>query len=109
MSPNRFDEKDFADLAKWNANLIRWQLNRPLDRPYTLDEYKAITAKKIDELGKVLDAARKHGIKVVIDLHPFEGGKLILSTPEGRQYLIDVWKEIATGTRGIRPFSATIS
>ena len=81
MSPNRFDEKDFADLAKWNANLIRWQLNRPLDRPYTLDEYKAITAKKIDELGKVLDAARKHGIKVVIDLHPFEGGKLILSTP----------------------------
>lgn len=100
MSPNRFDEKDFADLAKWNANLIRWQLNRPLDRPYTLDEYKAITAKKIDELGKVLDAARKHGIKVVIDLHPFEGGKLILSTPEGRQYLVDVWKEIATRYKG---------
>ncbi len=95
MSPNSFKEEDFAEMEKWNVGLVRWQLNRSLGREYTLDEYKAETAKNIDNLATVLDSAARHHIHVVIDLHPFEGGKLVLGSAAGQQYLIDVWQEIA--------------
>ncbi len=100
MSPNRFREEDFADLAKWNANLIRWQLNRDLGREYTLEDYKVETARKIEELAKALDAAAKYNIKIVVDLHPCEGGKLILGSREGHEYLVEVWQSIAKRFKG---------
>ena len=100
MSPNRLQDGDFEELARWNVNLIRWQLNRSLAKEYTLDEYKAYTAQKLDELDRVLPIAAKNGVKVVVDLHPFEGGKLILSTPEGRAYLLEIWREIARRYKG---------
>jgi len=33
MSPNSFREQDFADLQKWGANLIRWQIKAPHSLP----------------------------------------------------------------------------
>lgn len=100
MSPNRFKPEDFKTLQEWNVNLIRWQLNRSLAKDYTVKEYADHTAKKLDELDKVLPVAAQYGVKVVIDLHPFEGGKLILENPEGRAYLVEIWKEIAGRYKG---------
>ncbi len=100
MSPNSLKDGDFEELAKWNVNLIRWQLNRSLGKEYTLDEYKAHTAEKLKELDRVLPIAAKNGVKVVVDLHPFEGGKLILSSPEGRAYIVELWREIAKKYKG---------
>ena len=78
MSPISFREEDFSELRKWNVNLIRWQLTRDGGNDVTLEQYQKQLDRKINELQSVLDAARKYGFKVVIDLHPFGGARVIL-------------------------------
>ncbi|WP_043588602.1 glycoside hydrolase family 5 protein [Geminisphaera colitermitum] len=70
MSPGKFNIKDFADLQKWNVNLIRWQITGAHQAP----SWQAWLDKQLAELPRALDAAAAHNIKVIIDLHSKPGG-----------------------------------
>ncbi len=94
MSPISFREEDFSELRKWNVNLIRWQLTRDGGNDVTLEQYQKQLDRKINELQSVLDAARKYGFKVVIDLHPFGGARVILDSEKGRSFLLEFWKKV---------------
>lgn len=79
MSPNAFAMDDFDTLAKWNVNVIRWQMTRDWGKSGTdrdLAEYDQWLNGKLDDLSKALDAAAARGIKVVIDMHSPPGGRL---------------------------------
>lgn len=110
VSPNHHDPQDLADLAAWNVNGIRWQLNNPdwnrESIPSDPEKYGAWLGPKLDELSRVLDQAQSLGIKVIIDLHAPPGGRL----PDGTQrmlldkplqeYFIAVWQHIAERFKG---------
>ncbi len=103
MSPHRYVEKDFDDLAAWNVNVIRWQMSkRPNDqRPYEewLDE-------KLDDLALALDAAAARGMKLVVDMHSVPGDRYPDRTH--RMYLekvhhdafVAAWEKIARRFKG---------
>jgi acetyl xylan esterase len=97
MSPNTFREQDFADLQKWGVNLIRWQIKAPRDLPPA--EWIRETRKRAAILPEVLAAGEKYGIKVLIDLHS-SGGRQVLSSREGGEFLVEFWKEIAAKYKG---------
>jgi hypothetical protein len=104
MSPPRFNSQDFADLQKWNANCIRWQLvNRQWGQSGTdrdLDAYDRWLDGKLDELAQTLDAARAHGIKVVIDMHSPPGGRLgdsslrMVLEKKHQIHFVKIWERI---------------
>ena len=94
MSPVSFKDGDFSELQKWNINLIRWQLTRDGGNNITLEQYQKQLDRKVDELQLVLDAAQKYGFKVVIDLHPFGGARVILGSEKGRSFLPEFWKKV---------------
>lgn len=79
MSPNVFRDEDMRVLGQeWNANVIRWQITRNWGKAGTerdLGEYTKWIDGKLDELDKALEACRKYGIKVVIDIHSPPGGR----------------------------------
>lgn len=93
MSPFMFREQDFADLQKWGANLIRWQIKVPVR--LSPAEWIKETRTRAEVLPQVLAAGEKYGIKVLIDLHA-SAGRPVLSSKEGGEFLIEFWKEIAT-------------
>lgn len=100
VSSHYFKEEDFADLKKWNGNLIRWQLSRvPLKSNCTLEQWVKMIKEKVDNLGKVLDAGKKYDIKVIVDLHS-SLGRPFLCSKKGQQYFIEIWKKIATKYKG---------
>lgn len=108
MSPNTENkgpkEQDFADLAAWGANGIRWQLIVPrIDGEIpTMAQAKRYLDGKIDELQQVLDLGQKYGIRVVIDVHSTSAfsKKMLLGTPEGRDYLVEFWEKTARRYHG---------
>lgn len=110
MSPTAFREEDLRVLGEdWKANLIRWQLVRNWGQTGTdrdLAEYDRWIDAKLDELDRVLDAAERHGLKVVIDLHSPPGGRLansdlaLLHEPPYLEHWIAVWERIARRFRG---------
>lgn len=109
MSPNRFAEQDFADLQTWNVNVVRWQMGRNWgttggDRD--LAEYDRWLNAKLDELALALDAAQRHGIRLLVDLHAPPGGRLpdgtlamVLEKPY-QDHFIALWQRIATRFKG---------
>ena len=109
MSPNTFNEQDFIDLAALNVNAVRWQINRNWGKSggdRDLAEYDRWLEGKLDELAKALEAGRKHGLKLMIDLHAPPGGRL----PDGtmamvleqayQDHFVAVWQRIATRFKG---------
>lgn len=99
MSPSiRLEENDFAELAKWGANLIRWQIFLPYKLHGEIKDLRALREAylvEIDKLTTVLNYAEKYGIMVVLDIHPFDRCKtLFTKTPEGRKLLTELWLEI---------------
>ena len=109
MSPNRFNEQDFADLQSWNVNAVRWQMGRNWgttggDRD--LVEYDRWLDGKLDELATALDSAQRHGIRLLVDLHAPPGGRLadgtmamVLEKPY-QEHFIALWQRIATRFKG---------
>lgn len=92
-------EQDFADLAAWGANSIRWQLGIPLvaGKIPTAAQVRKYLDGKIAELGQVLAFGQKYGIRVTVDLHStsaFSKG-LLLGTAEGRELTAEFWEKVA--------------
>lgn len=109
MSPGSYRKGDLDDLAKWGANLIRWQLVRnwgKLDSDLDQTEYNRWIDSKISELEKVLADAERLGIKVVIDLHSPPGGRManrnmrMFVEDKYADQFVEVWRKIATKFKG---------
>lgn len=109
MSPTQYRRSDLEDLAKWGANLIRWQLVRAWGKAGTdrdQAEYSKWIDGKIAELDQLLTDAGRLGIKVVIDLHSPPGGRYenrnmaMFYEKEYAQQFIEVWERMARKFKG---------
>jgi len=109
MSPGKYRKGDLDDLAKWGANLIRWQLVRAWGKAGTdrdpVEYFKWIDA-QIADLELVLADAGRLGIKVVIDLHSPPGGRnatrdmaMFYEEKYAKQF-IETWERIARKFKG---------
>lgn len=109
MSPNSFSEQDFTDLAAMNVNAVRWQIGRnwgTTGGERDLAEYDTWIADEMLDLDRALVAARRHGIRLLIDLHAPPGGRLsdgtmsmLLEQPY-QDHFVRVWERFATRYRG---------
>ncbi len=102
MSPNTSNgprEEDFAEIAKWGANLIRWQMG--LGNIHDAQELRAALDGRLEQLDSVLELAKKYHLYVVIDVHTMSGSRpVVLGTPEGRDELVRFWVSVAAKFRG---------
>lgn len=113
MSPADFKEEDFRVLGQeWNGNLIRWQMltrwGAPYQDPmdYDLDLYDQWLQAELEELDHVVEACRKYGIYLVVDLHSPPGGRgtngdlvMLFERPYLEKF-ISVWQQIAERYKG---------
>jgi hypothetical protein len=103
-------EEDFETLEAWGATLVRFQMVRnwsAVDDNRDLDEYAAWVDSRLDCLEKVvLPCARKHGIRVVVDLHVTPGGRdasremAMFREKEYADAFVETWRRIATRFKG---------
>jgi aryl-phospho-beta-D-glucosidase BglC (GH1 family) len=110
MSPNGFRDEDMRTLGtEWKANVIRWQLTRNWGKPGTdrdLAEYDQWMDGKLADLDKALEACRKYGIKVVVDVHSPPGGRYanndmaIFNEPVYQDHWVALWEKIARRYKG---------
>lgn len=123
MSPVRYRVNDIPDLAKWNANLIRWQLRpspqkiyipgvdqQKVERNRTTEKFLDALDRELQTLDKVISQCRKAGIMVMIDMHRVPGGSENLGEiqSEARMFnseelaaeFIEAWRRIAKRYRG---------
>ncbi len=113
MSPNTFRDEDLRVLGQdWNANLIRWQMTTRWgadykhDQDYNIDKYNEWLDGKLDELEQALEACRRYGIMLVIDLHSPPGGRMPnrdLVLIHEKKYLdafVACWEKIARRFKG---------
>lgn len=110
MSPNVFREEDLRVLGlEWNANLIRWQITRNWGQAGTdrdLNEYDQWLEGKLADLDKALEACRRYGIKVVVDMHTPPGGRYenrelaIFHEPLYQDHFVALWEKIARRYKG---------
>ena len=110
MSPNAFRDEDLRVLGmQWNANVIRWQITRNWGRAGTdrdLAEYDRWLQSELADLDKVLAAARRNGLKVVVDMHSPPGGRYanmdlaIFHEPVYQDHYEALWEKIARRYRG---------
>jgi len=116
MHGPRFVEENVRVLGlEWRANVMRWQLNWvPMKKAEQwaadLDAYDAWLESALRECDKALDAARKYGLYVCVDLHTPPGGRLergvcrLFREKKYQDKLLEVWRRIArryTGRREI--------
>jgi len=113
MSPNEFKDEDLRVLGReWNANLIRWQMTTRWgakykhSQDYNPELYNAWLDDELADLDKVLEACRRYGVFVVVDLHSPPGGRRAnrdLVMLHERPYLdafVAVWQRIARRYQG---------
>lgn len=110
MSPNQFNDEDLRVLGQdWKANVIRWQMTRTWGRPDTdrdLAEYDQWLSAELDDLDKVLEACRRYGLKVVVDLHSPPGGRYknnecaIFHEKLYADHWVTLWERIARRYQG---------
>ncbi len=103
-------EEDFETLAAWGVTLVRYQMMRNWHKVgdnRDLDEFGAWLDGKLDCLEKVvIPCARKHGIKVVVDMHVTPGGRDAEREPamfREKVYadaFVDAWRRIAARFKG---------
>ncbi len=107
----RFNESDIEDLASWNVNQIRWQLNwTPMKQAeewaQDLDAYDRWLDGALAECDKALAACDKYRIKVLVDLHTPPGGRAnggVCRMFQEKRYqdkLVEVWDRIARRYKG---------
>ena len=112
MSPNVFRDEDLRVLGlEWKANLIRWQITRNWGQAGTdrdLDEYDRWFEGKLDDLDKAVEACRRYGIKVVVDMHSPPGGRYqngelaIFHEAVYQDHFVALWEKIARRYKGER-------
>jgi hypothetical protein len=105
MSPQQFADEDLRVLGEqWNANVIRWQITRNWGRVNTdrdLAEYDRWFDREMQDLDKVLDAAVRYGLMVVVDLHTPPGGRYenrdlaIFHEPKYQDHFVALWEKMA--------------
>lgn len=103
MSPHKYREADFNDLAALNVNAVRWQMYK---QPSDKRPYSEWIAEELDDLALALDGAAARGIKLAVDLHTVPGDRLPDRTH--RMYLekqyhdefIAIWETIARRFKG---------
>ena len=116
---SKIAEDDFATLASWGANLVRYQMMQDFvaggsaaekrNDPRWLDQalYDAHLAETLGILEtNVLPWATAHGMRVVVDLHQTPGGRN--KRGENRMFFeerfaeryVEIWREIAALFRG---------
>jgi len=110
MSPNVFRDDDLRVLGmEWKANVIRWQITRNWGRPGTdrdLAEYDRWFDGRLDELDQALEACRRYGIKVIVDMHSPPGGRYgnsdlaIFNEPIYQDHFVALWEKIARRYKG---------
>lgn len=110
MSPNRFSDEDLRVLGQeWNANVIRWQITRNWGKTGTerdLVEYDRWLNGRLDELDQALEACRRYGIRVVVDMHSPPGGRLegnelaIFHEKLYADHWVELWQQIARRYKG---------
>lgn len=110
MSPNSYFEEDLKTLGtEWGANLIRWQITRHWGQKNTdrdLKEYGQWIDVKLAELDQTLEACRRYGIFVLIDLHTPPGGwyenkdMAIFHEKKYQDYWVSIWEKIARRYKG---------
>jgi endoglucanase len=110
MSPNVFRDEDLRVLGmEWKANVIRWQITRNWGRVGTdrdVEEYDQWFNGKLDDLDKALEACRRYGIKVVVDVHWPPGGRYqnrdlaIFNEPLYQDHWVALWEKIARRYKG---------
>lgn len=98
MSPNYFAQQDFADLAGWKVNLMRWQVGGGEKNLAIYDEW---FEGKLGDLSQALDAAQANGIKLAVDLHLPPGGrypdatlKMVMEEKYQQEFIAN-WERIA--------------
>ena len=103
-------EADFEELARLGATLVRYQMVRNwngVDDNRDLPEYAAWVDGKLERLESVvLPCARKHGMKVVVDLHVTPGGRdsmremAMFRDERYADAFVETWRRIAARFRG---------
>jgi endoglucanase len=110
MSPNVFRDEDMRVLGQeWKANVIRWQITRNWAKVGTdrdLVEYDKWLNGRLDELDQALEACRRYGLRVVVDMHSPPGGRLegselaIFHEKKYADHWVELWQQIARRYKG---------
>jgi hypothetical protein len=105
MLPQRdCTEKDFIALRDWGVKLCRYQMTRNWGRHNTdrdLAEYDSWVSGRLDHLEIVLELAKKHEMKIVVDLHTPPGGRRadgvmnMFYEQEYADHFVSLWNTIA--------------
>lgn len=72
MSPsltNGAKAEDLEELARWGANVIRWQLNAPGDCRLEREKFAATFDQHMKNLDEQLPLLRRIGLNVIVDMH----------------------------------------
>ena len=111
MSPGRnMTTNDFATLADWGVTLLRYQMSRNWGKAGTnrdLAEFEAWLDSRLDHFESfVLPQCRKHGIRVVLDMHVTPGGRntrrefSMFFEQEYANWFVAKWRRIAGRFKG---------
>ncbi len=103
--------EDIETLAKWNVNLIRWQLHWVPGGKHDawrdgLEAYDKWIDHTLDQMDTLLPLCEKHGIKVLIDLHTPPGGGInigawaLFEEKKYQDHFIKVWDRISARYKG---------
>ena len=114
MSPawSRLTEQDIHDLAKWNVNLIRYQIVDGCPDVKDIATYKKWFNSALDHLEKLMPLLKKYDIQVIVDMHHVVGGRCgkagkldpshfwAMEDPKYRNAFVQIWKDTAKRFKG---------
>ncbi len=111
MSGGDMSPEALETLDKWNANLIRYQMSpgrnvKPKADISTPEKYLAWIDSEINRLDELMPLFKKHGIKIVLDLHAGPGtianevmSNVLVETTK-LDILEEAWRRFARHFRG---------
>ncbi|HQL10617.1 MAG TPA: cellulase family glycosylhydrolase [Lentisphaeria bacterium] len=116
--------EDLEELARWGANVIRWQLSVPKEARMDKEQFRAIFRQHMKNLDEHLPLLTRLGLNVIVDMHCPPGGRyrdgiagtagvlagnvavnesncVIFFEKEYLDLFVDIWREIAQHYRGV--------
>lgn len=112
--------EDLEELARWGANVIRWQLGAPVESRLDPEKFRAVFRQHMANLDEHIPLLTRLGLNVIIDMHCPPGGRyrdaaapvlVVGSINETncriffeKDYLdifVDIWREFAEHYRGV--------
>jgi endoglucanase len=78
MSPslgNGAKAEDLEELARWGANVIRWQLNVPKNERMDKEKFRATFRQHLKNLDEHVPLLTRLGLNVILDMHCPPGGR----------------------------------